>query len=87
MLEDHREVVEGLSETSDSVISYRLNATMRILTIISVIMLPLSLISGIYGMNIDLPLDHLSWAFVIVLCIMLLVAAGMIALFRRWHVI
>ncbi|NLS79541.1 MAG: magnesium/cobalt transporter CorA [Chloroflexi bacterium] len=87
MLEDHREVVEGLSETSDSVISYRLNDTMRILTIISVIMLPLSLISGIYGMNVDLPLDHLSWAFGIVLGIMLMVAVGMIALFRRWHVI
>jgi len=83
ILEDHREVIEGLSETSDSVISYRLNEVMRILTVISVIMLPLTLISGIYGMNIRLPLARHPLSFVIILGLMALMAGGMLYYFRR----
>lgn len=86
ILEDHREVIEGLSETSDSVISYRLNEVMRILTVISVIMLPLTLLSGIYGMNIPLPLARHPLSFVVVLGLMGLMTGGMLYYFkrRRW---
>ncbi len=82
ILEDYREVVEGLSETSDSVISYRINEVMRILTVISVIMLPLTLISGIYGMNIPLPLAHYPWSFFFIMSLMVAIAGGMLAYFR-----
>jgi magnesium transporter len=85
ILEDHREVIEGLSETSDSVISYRLNEVMRILTIISVIMLPLTLLSGIYGMNIYLPLARHPYSFILLLGLMVLMAGGMIVYFKRQH--
>lgn len=87
MLEDHRDVIEGLSDTADTLTSYRLNEVMKILTIISVIMLPLTLLSGIYGMNVELPLDENSpVSFVIILCLMVLMAGGMILYFkrRRW---
>ena len=83
ILADHREVIEGLSETSDSVISYRINEVMRILTIISVIMLPLTLLSGIYGMNIYLPLARNPLSFVFILGLMILMAGGMILYFKR----
>jgi magnesium transporter len=86
-LEDHRDVVEGLSDTADTLTSYRLNEVIKILTIISVIMLPLTLLSGIYGMNVELPLDESSpVSFVIILCLMVLIAGGMIFYFkrRRW---
>jgi magnesium transporter len=83
ILEDHREVIEGLSETSDSVISYRINEMMRILAIISVVMLPLTLLSGIYGMNIALPLARDPLAFVFVLGLMILMAGGMALYFKR----
>ncbi len=84
ILEDHREVVEGLSETSDSVISYRINEVMRILAIISVIMLPLTLLSGIYGMNlIYLPLARDPQSFAILIGFMALMAGGMVFYFKR----
>lgn len=83
ILEDHREVVEGLSETSDSVISYRINEVMRILAIISVVMLPLTLLSGIYGMNVSLPLARDPLAFALIVGLMILMAGGMLFYFRR----
>jgi magnesium transporter len=85
MLEDHREVVVGLSETADSVTNYRLNNTMRILTLISVILLPLTLLAGIYGMNIDLPFQNLAfpWGFLAVMGIMVLVGLLTLLFFRR----
>ena len=83
ILEDHREVVEGLSETSDSVISYRINEVMRILTVISVVLLPLTLLSGIYGMNIYLPLARHPLSFIFVTGLMILVAGGMLFYFKR----
>ena len=83
ILEDHREVIEGLSETSDSVISYRINERMRILAIISVVMLPMTLLSGIYGMNIALPLARDPLAFVFVLGLMIFMAGGMLLYFKR----
>lgn len=83
ILEDHREVIEGLSETSDSVISYRINEVMRILAIISVIMLPLTLLSGIYGMNIYLPLARHPQSFIFITGLMILLAGGMLLYFKR----
>jgi magnesium transporter len=86
ILEDYKEVVEGLSETNDSLTNHRISEVMRILTTISVIMLPLTLVSGIYGMNIALPLQDHSLAFLVVVGIMLTIAAGMLGYFRhkRW---
>jgi len=86
ILEDYRQVIEGLSETSDSVSSYRINEVMRILTVISVIMLPLSLISGIYGMNVLLPMARHPYSFFAILGLMVVIAVGMLLYFkhRRW---
>jgi magnesium transporter len=81
-LEDYREVLVGLSDTSESVISYRINNVMKLLTIISVMMLPLTLISGIYGMNIVLPGENHPWAFPIILALMAAIALGMLMFFK-----
>jgi len=81
-LEDQREVLEGLSDTSESVISYRINDVMKLLTIISVVMLPLSLISGIYGMNVLLPGENSIWAFPIILGGMVFIALAMLGFFK-----
>ena len=85
-LEEHREVLEGLSDTSESVISYRINDVMKILTIISVMLLPLSLISGIYGMNVILPGEHSLWTFPIIIGAMALIGLAMLLFFktRNW---
>lgn len=84
ILEDYREVIEGLSETSDSVTSYRINDVMRVLTVISVIMMPLTLISGIYGMNLRwLPAAGSEYGFAALIGLMLVIAGSMLLYFRR----
>jgi magnesium transporter len=86
IIEDYSDVIQGLSDTSYSVTSYRINEVMRILTVISVVILPLTLISGIYGMNIPLPFADSSLSFIFVILLMIAVAGGMLAYFRhrRW---
>ena len=56
ILEDAKEVVDSLSATTDSLNSHRLNQVIKTLTIFSVVLLPLTLIASIYGMNVLLPL-------------------------------
>jgi magnesium transporter len=51
MLDNYKEVVEALEQTNESVISHRQQYRLQILTVFSVIFLPLTLISGIFGMN------------------------------------
>jgi len=82
-LEDHREVIESLSETSDSITSYRINETMRALTVISVLLLPLSLLAGIYGMNVSLPFQNHPLAFWGIMLFMAAVGVILVYLFRR----
>jgi magnesium transporter len=87
LLEDHRDVIEGLSDTANTLTSHRINEVIKILTIISVIMLPLTLLAGIYGMNLELPLDENSpYSFLVIMLLMALIAGGMILYFkkRRW---
>ena len=55
LLDNYKEVVEALEATNESVISHRQNDVLRLLTIFSVIVLPLTLISGIFGMNVHSP--------------------------------
>src|SRR5436305_577057 len=51
MLENYKEVVEALESTNEAVLSHRLNDTFRVLTAISVIVLPLTLIAPIRGLK------------------------------------
>lgn len=55
VLENQKELVSGLYESYESLISRKTNVVINILTLFSVALLPLTLLSGIYGMNIDLP--------------------------------
>ena len=54
-LENYKEVIEGLESTNESVLSHRLNDSFRILTAASVVLLPLTLIASIFGMNVAVP--------------------------------
>jgi magnesium transporter len=82
-------VIESLSATSESITSYRINETMRALTVISVLLLPLSVIAGIYGMNVQLPFAQNAqnpYAFWGVLGAMLIMVISLLLLFRykKW---
>jgi magnesium transporter len=83
MLENYKEVVEALAETNESVISHRVNDILRVLTSISVIVLPLTLIASIWGMNVGVPGEGDSTDFYVIVGGMLVMFAAMIAYFRR----
>src|SRR5919205_4274212 len=83
MLENYKEVVEALESTNESVLSHRLNDTFRILTAISVIVLPLTLIASIWGMNSRVPGQGTHEGFWVVVGIMVVVLVATIVLFRR----
>ena len=85
------EVADNLRETLNvmvqvyvSMVSNQLNHTMRVLTVIATLMLPLTVITGIYGMNFDF-MPELRWkyGYFAVLGFMAVVAGGMLLYFRR----
>lgn len=83
MLENFKEVIEGLEATNESVLSHRLNDVLRVLTAFSVIMLPLTLIASVWGMNVHVPGEGRVAGFFAVLGFMLAVLVGMVTWFRR----
>src|ERR671934_1509344 len=82
LLDNFKEVVDGLEDTNESVISHRLNNVLRVLTVVSVIFLPLTLLSGIFGMNVHFPGYGTVWGFWAVAGAMISCAVGLIAFFR-----
>jgi magnesium transporter len=83
MLENYKEVVAALEETNESYISHRVNEILRVLTAISVIVLPLTLIASIWGMNVGVPGEGDSEDFYLVLGVMVVLLVAMLAFFRR----
>jgi magnesium transporter len=55
LLDNYKEVVEALEDTNESAINHRQNDILRVLTVVSVILLPLTLVTGIFGMNVHFP--------------------------------
>ena len=86
LLDNYKEVVEALESTNESVISHRQNRVLQILTIFSVVILPLTLISGIFGMNVAFPGEGTRMAFWVVVGVMFVTIVGMVGFFRwrRW---
>ncbi len=83
MLENFKEVVEGLESTNESVLSHRVNDVLRVLTAFSVIILPLTLIASVFGMNVHFPGEGSNAMFWVILSVMLVTLVGMAAYFRR----
>jgi magnesium transporter len=83
MLENYKEVVEALESTNESALSHRVNEVLRVLTSISVIVLPLTLIASIWGMNVKVPGEGFRDAFYFVIAFMAAVLIGMVVYFRR----
>ena len=86
LLDNYKEVADALEQTNESVISHRQNDVLRLLTIFSVTMLPLTVITGVFGMNVLFPGEGTHEAFWIVLGVLVATLAGMFAFFRfkRW---
>jgi len=86
-LDEYKEIIEGLSETYDSLATNRTNEVMRRLTVIATILLPITVIASVYGMNIPLPFQNSSFSLLFLFLIMLLVVGGLLYFFRRKHMI
>jgi len=86
-VESLRDLTAGMLDIYVSGVSYRINAVMKVLTIITTIFMPLSFIAGLYGMNFKyLPGLEWHWGFLAVLAVMAGISLGMLALFRwkKW---
>jgi magnesium transporter len=83
MLENYKEVIEALEDTNESVINHRVNEILRVLTAISVMVLPLTLIASIWGMNVGVPGEGDSTDFYVVIAVMVAILVGMVTYFRK----
>ena len=83
LVEDYGELIEGLSKTFDSLQANKTNEIMRVLTYFSTIMLPLTVVTGMYGMNVHLHFQSENWAFWGILCLMIGITVGLLVFFQR----
>jgi len=86
LLDTAKEMSDALQETHESWLSHRTNEVVRLLTIFSVTMVPLTFISSLYGMNVQLPYQDSPQAFMFLAGAMILVMSGLIGYFawKRW---
>lgn len=84
LAESYRDLIGGALDSYLSVVSNRTNDIMKVLTIFSAVMLPLTFIAGLYGMNFDnLPELHYQYSYFVVIAVMVIVAVGMLGFFWR----
>ncbi|MFA5029307.1 MAG: magnesium transporter CorA family protein [Patescibacteria group bacterium] len=85
LLNSHKEMIEALEDTNGSLVYFKLNDIMRTLTVFSVLILPLSLISGIFGMNtvIGMPFLDNQAGFWGVIILMLLTVLFLLFIFKK----
>lgn len=83
-VETFRDIVSGLFDIYLSSISNRMNEIMKVLTIIATIFIPLTFITGLYGMNFQfMPELQLPWGYAAVWLLMLMISGLMLFYFRR----
>ena len=85
-IDTYREVANGTMDIFLSSQSNRMNQIMKQLTVVATIFMPLTLISGIYGMNVlsgMWPPSEAPWSFAAIIVAMVAIALWMVAFFRR----
>jgi len=85
-LDNYKEVVEALEDTNESLINHQQNDILYVLTIFSVVMLPLTFITGFFGMNVHFPGINTVAGFFVTVGLLIVVIVGMLGFFRwkRW---
>jgi magnesium transporter len=82
LLDNYKEVVEALEATNEAALSHRQNDVLRVLTVFSVLLLPLTLLASIFGMNVDFPGFGTAEAFWLIMAAMVVIFAAVLAFFR-----
>ncbi len=86
LLDNYKEVIDGLESTNESFISHKQQYRLQLLTVVTVILLPLTLITGLLGMNVGVPGEGEIEAFWTIVGVMVVLGLGLLGLFRwrRW---
>jgi len=86
LLDNFKEVVEALEGTNESLISHQQNDILYVLTIFSVVMLPLTFITGLFGMNVQFPGFDTAEGFYVTITLIVATVGVMLGFFRwkRW---
>lgn len=85
-IDTYREVANGTMDIYLSSQSNRMNQIMKQLTVVATIFMPLTLISGIYGMNVTVgmwPPVRAAWSFGLIIAAMVMLSVWMVVFFRR----
>ena len=85
-VEDNQELIGGISESNESLLSAHSNQIIKVLTIFSAIILPLNLLASIYGMNLNLPFadDHFFFWKLMLIMIFTTMAMLVVFIFKKW---
>lgn len=85
-LESNKETIESMEETNNSLLSNKLDHTMKVLTVFSAIMMPMTVYSNVLAMSADIPFGKNPYAFEIHVSIMILLSIFTIILFKakKW---
>jgi magnesium transporter len=86
LLDNYKEVIEGLESTNEAFISHKQQYRLQILTVVSVVLLPLTLLASIFGMNVAVPGEGDTAPFWVLVAVMIAVGTGLLGVFRwkRW---
>lgn len=82
-LKTFKEAISSLEDTNQSLLSTKTNEIIRILTVFSVIVMPLTLIVSVWGMNVGLPFADSPYGFLVILGIMAFAATFMLLYFKK----
>lgn len=85
IMDDNAELIANLADTVDAIAAHRVNEVIRILTVTSLVLLPLEIVVGFMGMNVLLPLQDNPYASPIIIALMVGVVVGLLAYFRHKH--
>ena len=81
-LENLNDLVESLHQTNESIIFHNTNNVIKVLTVFSVVMLPLTFVTGFYGMNVNLPLQNSEYSVLWIVFLMLTILGSMLGYFK-----
>jgi magnesium transporter len=83
LLGSYMEMVSGTMDTYMSLTTHRMTSVMRTLTILSFIILPLTLLASLFGMNLNLPLQNDPNGFLIIIFLDLMIVGGLLWYFKK----
>lgn len=83
-IETYREMLSGMVDIYLSSVSNKMNAVMKVLTIIATIFMPLTFLAGVYGMNFrHMPELNWVWGYPLIWLVMILVTVVMLVYFKK----